>query len=54
MENLSTIRKILDEHCILTTLYNGKLYAYENANKDSKFIDVTNWSKKQIYDWLGY
>lgn len=54
MNTIDAIRKILDAHCILTTFYDGKLYAYEAANKDSKFIDVTNWSKKQIYDWLGY
>lgn len=53
-ENVNTIRKILDAHCILTTFYDGKLYAFENANIDSKFINVTNWSIKQIYDWLGY
>lgn len=54
MENVNTIREILDAHCILTAFYDGKLFALENAGKDSRLLDVTNWSKKQIYDWLGY
>ena len=54
MNNIDTIRKILDAHCILTTWYDGKLYALENAGKESRLVDVTNWSKKKLYDWLGY
>lgn len=54
MNNATMIRNILDAHSILTTFYNGKLYAFENANKDSKIIDVTNWSINQVYNWLGY
>ena len=53
-EHITTVRNILDDHCILTSFYDGKLFALENAGKDSKLLDVTNWSINQIYDWLGY
>ena len=53
-KNVTAIRNVLDAHCILTAFYDGKLFALENAGNDSKLLDMTNWNKKQIYDWLGY
>jgi len=44
------IRKIMDEHCMLTTFYDGKLFVLE----DDGLVECTNWTKKQVYDWLGY
>ena len=53
-----TIRKIMDGHCIPTTYYIGNLYAVEswteNGGANSRLVDVSRWSKKEIYDWLGY
>ncbi len=55
---IDKIRKIMDEHGILTMFYMGKLFALEVAVKDgidcSKTINVTGWTKEEVYNWLGY
>lgn len=48
--NIKTRRKILDAHCILTTYYGNSLFAFDGE----KLVNTEKWSKKDIYDWLGY
>ena len=56
-----TIKAILNAHYIeYATTPNGKIYALETW-KDTKtdlfeqeLTDVTNWTRRQLLDWLGY
>ena len=55
------IISILERHYIeYATTPSGKIYAVEkwfNTKTglfESEITDVTGWSKKQLYDWLGY
>lgn len=49
---------ILVNHSINYKIENGKLYAEEvycsRGVAYSTFIDITNFSISQLYDWLGY
>ena len=54
-----TIAKILKMHSINYRINDAKhIFAEEiytiNANTYSDFIDVTGWSHKKLYLWLGY
>ena len=52
------IKKILDLHYINHKTINGSLFAEEvytqNGVAGSEWLDVTNWSKKKLLEWLGY
>lgn len=56
------IKKILEMHSIEYREEAGTIYAIEKGTilKDGQRsayeepIDVTGWSKKQLYHWLGY
>ena len=54
-----TIKRILDDHSIDYMEIEGYIVAFERwADTEGKhginFIDVTGWSRKQLFDWLGY
>jgi len=52
--------QILKEHGISVKFEGDSTLALEvsynpDTNEDfSKWIDVTNWTNKQVYEWLGY
>lgn len=52
------IKKILDLHYINHKTINGRLFAEkvytQNGVAGSEWLDVTNWSKKKLLEWLGY
>lgn len=54
-----TIKRILEDHSIDYMEIEGYIVAYErwsdtDGNNGINFIDVTNWTRKQLFDWLGY
>lgn len=55
------MKQILKDHGIKTVkTVNGSLLAYEvsyntiTGEDYSKWVNVTNWTKSQLYFWLGY
>lgn len=56
--NSANIIKRLDLHSIQTRINNGQVEALEEWTKNGKYgcqwIDVTGWTTRQVYDWLGY
>ena len=52
------IKKILDLHYINYKTINGRIFVEEiytqNGVAGSEWLDVTNWSKKKLLEWLGY
>lgn len=52
------IKKILELHYINNKTVNGRILAEEiytqNGVAGSEWLDVTNWSKKKLMEWLGY
>lgn len=58
---LKTVRQILEEHGVThQTLPNGRLEAfnvcYDNRSGEdrSHWVDVHDWSREKIFQWLGY
>ena len=55
---IETIEKILKLHYVNTMWVDNRLYAEEeysiNGVGTSTWIDVTDWTRKEVYDWLGY
>ena len=53
-----TIERILVDHSIEYTIENGHIIANGYYTKDGKTgcdkVDVTEYTKTQLYDWLGY
>lgn len=52
-----TIRKILELHSIPCYEQNGRVYADTMLSGSEIFEeveDLTGWTRKQLYDWLGY
>lgn len=54
-----TIKRILEDHSIEYMEFNGYIVALEywtgtNGSSGVNFLDVTGWSRKQLFDWLGY
>ena len=54
-----TIKRILNDHNMEYLEYNGYIMVLEhwtesNGNSGVNFIDVTGWTRKQLFDWLGY
>lgn len=56
------IQALLSEHCIECQWINGKLWVLEisthsgpnfRANID-EWIDATDWTKAELWAWLGY
>lgn len=51
------ISKILDLHSVPYYTENGRIYA-DSMNSLvllwDQVIDVTNWTRRQLLDWLGY
>ena len=63
--NVETIAKILKRHNIDFKIINENIYAKENYTKPGfyengevvsgfKWINVTNFDKSTLYEWLGY
>lgn len=57
------ITRILTEHNIATRRNGDRLEAYEDcvqchddgtSSDCSQWVDVTDWTKSQLRDWLGY
>lgn len=57
MSNKNIVR-ILNLHCIYYMIDAGRIFAEEvytvNGKIYSNFIDVTGWTHKELYSWLGY
>lgn len=54
---IERIRKILDFHSVPNYIQNGSIYAdsMEAGTKVfEKVENVTEWSRSQLYAWLGY
>jgi hypothetical protein len=57
---LSTLLAILDHHSVDTELVQGRIYAatsYTVANSSAvydEWVDVTDFSQRGLYAWLGY
>ena len=55
---IKTITRILDAHSITYYVTNGKVLAESNYTINSEpfteIVDLTNASKQQLLDWLGY
>ena len=54
-----TIKQILTAHNIKFMEIEGYIVALEywtgtNGSNGVNFLDVTGWTKKQLFDWLGY
>ena len=57
--NAETIKRILEDHSIRYMEIDGYIVAYEEwtdtaGHSGINLIDVTNWNRKQLFDWLGY
>lgn len=54
----NTIIKILKAHCITYKIDNNRVIAddvyTQNGVTYTNTIDVTDYTKKQLYTWLGY
>lgn len=51
------IKKILDLHSVPNYIENGNIFADSMLSGTKKFEEVENmtgWTRKQLYDWLGY
>lgn len=55
---IANIAKILDLHYINYNIDNNRIIAEEVYTKDGKLyidkIDITNYTKRELYNWLGY
>lgn len=56
---VETIKQILKDHSVEYIEIKGYIVALEDWNgidgsSGINFIDMTSWSRKQIFDWLGY
>lgn len=58
MNNLQKFQTILNAHSIESALVDGRLYAEMSYTKDGaaydEWQDVTNFTKADLYNWLGY
>lgn len=49
---------ILKNHGIDTKIINGSLHAMDEWSKEgamfSNWINVSNWTMTELYNWLGY
>ena len=50
--------QVLTIHHVENVIFAGKVYALESGLIHGKpytaWKDVTNWTKKELYSWLGY
>ena len=55
---LETRLVVIDTHGIETDVRDGRLFAAEVTCIDgvasSKWVDVTDWSRAELFAWLGY
>lgn len=54
---ITQISKILDLHSVPYYTENGRIYADSMESSLllwDKVINVTNWTRRQLLDWLGY
>jgi hypothetical protein len=55
---LETRLVVIDTHAIETDVRDGRLFAAEVTCKDgvasTVWIDVTDWSRAELFAWLGY
>ena len=64
MVNMEWIIELMNDHAIYTKIVNGKLYALEISklwdDDRQEWLDTThwvridNWTRRQLYSWLGY
>ena len=55
--DISKIKKILDAHSVPNYIKGGHIFADSMLSGCAMFEiveDVTDWSKSQLYAWLGY
>ena len=55
--SIITISHILDAHGVPYTTSGDRIYADDmivGHDVLGTVIDVTSWTKSQLYDWLGY
>ena len=55
--SVNTITKILDEHGVPYMIQGGRVLADSMLAFTPLFsetVDVTNYTKNQLYSWLGY
>ena len=49
------IEKILNAHYVPYYIADGNIWADEMlAYSDPSYVNVSGYSKKELYDWLGY
>ena len=55
---VDTIKSILKNHYIEYDMINNRIVAKDYYLKDGKMyfdnVDVTDYKKRQLYEWLGY
>ena len=56
---IKEIKKILDNHGVPNYTTGDKIFADSMISTTKKFevvedVDVTKWSRKKLYIWLGY
>lgn len=54
---IEAIKKILDAHSVPNYTNGGRVFANSMLSGSAIFEtveDVTDWSKSQLYAWLGY
>lgn len=57
LQNIRTIRRILDAHSIPHYVKDGRIYADSMIAGTEKFEcveDCTDWSRQELFSWLGY
>lgn len=54
---ISQVAKVLDMHSVPYRIENGRIYADSMeayTELFAKMIDLTGYTKRQLFDWLGY
>lgn len=57
MNKFERIQKILDNHSVPYYVWRGRIYADAMTAGVPVFdevIDVTDWTIRELYEWLGY
>ena len=51
-------KKLLEAHGIKAIIKDGRILAEDVACKDGdvtrRWVDITDWSRRQLAEWLGY
>lgn len=55
MKNNTLIKEqILKSHSIPFLTAHGEILALHVTNQNKEWVNVTNWTVKKLYEWLGY